>query len=163
MYFAFPNRRLTNLATAEVKPYARACTEGTKQQWKLNADNNLRPKKDPRKCLSLIEPGEGDFQYYGFKVLPCSDNYRNKKFMFEYLTQQIASEPMLHTFFKLKVENENFYRESWRGQSWRRFSEEGWKVPDLTLTTYNFFNIWDTVWYYTSLYSEPDVSMATVY
>ena len=113
----FPNRCLTNLATADVTPYARACTDGANQQWKLNADNTLRPKNDPSKCLFLIEPGEGDFNSYGFKVLPCSNNYRNKKFKFEYLTQQMASEPTMHTYFKLKVKGENFGRESWRGQN----------------------------------------------
>jgi len=108
---------LTNLATAEHTPYAGACTHNTNQQWKLNADNTLRPKNDPSKSLCLIEPGEADFQYFGFKVLPCNSNYRNKKFMFECLTQKIASEPMMHTFFKLKVKNENFGRESWPGQN----------------------------------------------
>lgn len=111
------DRCLTNLATADVTPYARACTDGANQQWKLNADNTLRPKNDPSKCLFLIEPGEGDFNSYGFKVLPCSNNYRNKKFKFEYLTQQMASEPTMHTYFKLKVKGENFGRESWRGQN----------------------------------------------
>lgn len=105
------------MGPAEKTPYARPCSDATNQQWKLNSDNTLRPKNDPSKCLFLIEPGEGDFQYYGFKVLPCSSNYRNKKFRFEYVTQQKESEPKMHTFFKLKVKNENFGRESWRGQN----------------------------------------------
>lgn len=113
----FPNRCLTNLAPAEVTPYARACTDGANQQWKLNADNTLRPKNDPSKCLFLIEPGEGGFNPYGFKVLPCSDNYRNKKFKFEYLTQQMASEPTMHTYFKLKVKGENFGCKGWQGKN----------------------------------------------
>ena len=110
-------RCLTNLGPAEKTPYARPCSDDTSQQWKLNADNTLRPKNDPSKCLFLIEPGEGDFPTSGFKVLPCSSSYRNKKFRFEYLTQQMESEPKMHTFFKLKVKNENFGHESWRGQN----------------------------------------------
>ena len=69
------------------------------------------------KCLFLIEPGEGNFQGYGFMVLPCSSSYRSKKFNFEYLTQQDADEPKMHTFFKVKVQNENLGHENWRGQN----------------------------------------------
>ncbi len=112
-------RCLTNLGPAENIPYARACSNATNQQWKLNSDNTLRPKNDHSKCLFLIEPDEGNFHPnpYGFKVLPCSSSYRNKKFKFEYLTQRREDEPKLHTFFKLKVKNDNVAWESWRGQN----------------------------------------------
>jgi len=114
------DRCLTNLGGSEATPYARECSDNQNQQWKLYPDNTLRPKNDVNKCLFLIEPEEtrkGNFQYYGFKVLSCNSNYRNKKFNFEYLTLQKASEPKLHTYFKLKVKNDNFGRESWRGQN----------------------------------------------
>ncbi|KAL9964336.1 hypothetical protein ACROYT_G027964 [Oculina patagonica] len=108
------DRCLTNLGPAQTTPFARACSDGTNQQWKLNPDNTLRPKSNPNKCLFLIEPDE-DLPTSGFKVLPCSSSYRNKKFKFEYLTHQKEGEPKLHTFFKLKVKNENFV--TWRGHS----------------------------------------------
>ncbi|PFX15438.1 Tolloid-like protein 2 [Stylophora pistillata] len=71
---------------------------------------------DTSKCLFLIEPGNRDLST-GFKVLPCNSNYPNKKFNFEYLTQQMPSEPMLHTFFKLKVKNDGFTYDGWQGQN----------------------------------------------
>lgn len=114
-YFHF--RCLTNLGTSETTPHARACTDNPNQQWKLYKDNTLRPKNNDKNCLFLIEPDEGNFDTYGFMVLPCSSKYRNKKFNFEYLTKQDAMDPTMHTFFKLKVKNENFGRKSWRGQN----------------------------------------------
>jgi len=111
------DRCLTNLGSSKTTPYARECSSNNNQLWKLNQDNTLRPKDDTSKCLFLIEPGEGSFQSYGFKVLPCNSNYRNKKFNFEYLTQQMETEPKLHTFFKIKVKNDNFGRETWQGQN----------------------------------------------
>ena len=89
------------------------------QQWKLEADNTLRPRNDENKCLFLIETEEirdTSFSYYGYKVLPCSSNYNNKKFTFEYLSHQISGENKLHTFFKLKAKNDNFDRPGWQGQ-----------------------------------------------
>ncbi|PFX28976.1 hypothetical protein AWC38_SpisGene6250 [Stylophora pistillata] len=108
-------RCLTNLGS-ETTPYARACTDNHNQLWKLNSDNALRPKDDSSKCLFLIEPGNSDLST-GFKVLPCNSNYPNKKFNFEYLTQQMPSERMLHTFFKLKVKNDGFTYDDWQGQN----------------------------------------------
>ena len=126
-------------------PFARACSDATNQQWKLYADNTLRPKSDTSKCLFLIEPGEvrSAFLYYGFKVLPCSSRYRNKKFMFEYLTLEIESEPKLHTFFKLKVKNQNIGHANWQGKNicleynWTymyRFERDDW-LPDIVSCT----------------------------
>ena len=111
----FVPRCLTNLGTQQTSPNGRACTENDNQLWKLYDDNTLRPKNDPDKCLFLIEPGEQT--PYGFKVLPCSSSYNNKKFLFEYLTNQIEGQPkIMHTFFKLKAKNENFDYQNWQGK-----------------------------------------------
>ena len=85
------------------------------QQWKLEADNTLRPRNDENKCLFLLEPEEisgTSFQYNGYKVLPCSSSYNNKRFTFEYLSHQpvLTSENKVHTFFNLKAKNDNFNR-----------------------------------------------------
>ena len=111
-----------------ITPYARKCSSNIIQLWKLNQDSTLRPKQDASKFLFLIKPGEGTgFQTYGFKVLPCKSSYRNKRFNFEYLTQQMESEPKLHTFFKIKVKSDYFGQETWQGENlclaWRPIIE----------------------------------------
>ena len=119
MYFCpLSDRCLTNLGTPEGAAYGRECTENNNQQWKLYEDNTLRPKDNPEKCLSLNEPGEGDFEGYGeFSVNDCSSNHNNKKFYFEYLTNQIESEPkIMHTFFKMKVKTEDLSYQNWQGK-----------------------------------------------
>ena len=115
------NRCLTyETSSGEAEPEARSCSgNAQKQQWKLRADNTLRPRSDENKCLFLIEPEETrgtSFHDYGFKVLPCSSSYNNKRFTFEYLSHQISGEDKLHTFFKVKAKNDNFDREGWQGQ-----------------------------------------------
>ncbi|CAH3150409.1 unnamed protein product [Pocillopora meandrina] len=107
-------------SSGEAEPEARSCsTTAQNQQWKLKADNTLRPRNDQNKCLFLIEPEEtrgASFSDYGYKVLPCSSSYNNKKFTFEYLSHQRSGENKLHTFFKLKAKNDNFDRPGWQGQ-----------------------------------------------
>ena len=115
------NRCLTyETSSGEAKPEARTCsTSVQKQQWKLKADNTLRPRKYQNKCLFLIEPEEtrgASFSDYGYKVLPCSLSYNNKRFTFEYLSHQISSENKLHTFFKINAKKDNFDRPGWQGQ-----------------------------------------------
>ena len=115
------NRCLTyETSSREAEPEARSCSSNAQnQQWKLKADNTLRPRNDESKCLFLIEleeTREASFHDYGFKVLPCSSSYNNKRFTFEYLSHQISGENKLHTFFKLKAKNDNFDHEGWQGQ-----------------------------------------------
>lgn len=115
------NRCLTyETSSGEAEPEARSCSSNAQnQQWKLKADNTLRPRNDESKCLFLIEleeTREASFHDYGFKVLPCSSSYNNKRFTFEYLSHQISGENKLHTFFKLKAKNDNFDHEGWQGQ-----------------------------------------------
>ena len=99
---------------------AQSCSNSAQnQQWKLEADNTLRPRNDETKCLFLLEPeevGGTSFQYFGYKVLRCNSSYNNKRFTFEYLTHQRPGENKLHTFFKLKAKNDNFNRPGWQGQ-----------------------------------------------
>ena len=97
-------RCLINIGS-DTTQYARACTNNHNQLWKLNSDDTLRPKDDTSKCLFLIEPGNSDLSFR-FKVLHCNFNYANKKFNFEYPTRKMPSEPMLHSFFKLRAKND---------------------------------------------------------
>ena len=50
-------------------------------------------------------------------MLPNDSNYPNKKFNFEYLRQQMPSEPMLHAFFTLEMKNDGFTYDGWQGQN----------------------------------------------
>ena len=50
-------------------------------------------------------------------MLPSDSNYPNKKFNFEYLRQQMPSEPMLHAFFTLEMKNDGFTYDGWQGQN----------------------------------------------
>lgn len=112
----FLQNRCLSYETSSGEPEARSCSSNARnQQWKLKADNTLRPRNDENKCLFLIEPGEMRDDY-GYKVLPCSSRYNNKRFTFEYLSHQISGENKLHTFFKIKAKNDNFEREGWQGQ-----------------------------------------------
>lgn len=115
----------------EAVPYARECSDDLNQQWKLFSDNTLRPKNDINKCLSLMESGEGNFSPSDdFKLLPCSSRNGNKQFVFEYLTQQEASEPKLFTYFKLKAKNNGVGRNGCRGRNVYlvyRGIEAGWE------------------------------------
>ena len=102
----------------EAIPFARECSNSENQQWKLYADNTLRPKNDINKCLFLMEPAEEAFSPSDdYKLLPCSSSYGNKKFTFEYLTQEESNEPKIHTFFKLKVKNNGPGRDSCQNQN----------------------------------------------
>ena len=96
---------------------AEICTDSTNQQWILKEDNTLRPKNHPDKCIFLIEPTNRDFDRYGFKLLDCSSNYPHKQFYFEYMTNQIADQPLLHTFFKIKLKGTEYTHGTWNGQS----------------------------------------------
>ena len=89
-------RCLTNLGS-ETNPYPCACTNNHNQLWKLNSDNTLRPKDDSNKCPFLIETGNSD--------------------LFSKIRQQMPSEPMLHTFFKLETKNGSFTYDGWQGQN----------------------------------------------
>lgn len=101
------NRCLTyETSSGEAEPEARSCsTSAQNQQWKLRPDNTLRPRNDENKCLFLIEPEEtrgAPFDGYGYKVLPCSSSYNNKKFTFEYLSHQISVRTSCTHFSNLK-------------------------------------------------------------